>query len=228
MPYVEQKPAIKQFYNAIDLHIRKTDAYYILEAESNDYIYYRTFPYWTSYGAYSVYRSVIQKLGFVPISYDHYTVSHVKSDARGALYQATQADAVMPDLIDVYENNSNPLTCMVTTTLQDGSKKECDSLYDADALQTENSYQFYLGEPAPLQVVTTNVQNGKKLLVIKDEWADCMIPFLAQHYETIYLVDLHHSTVLPAAADYQQVLFLCHTDTYTETEAFANLLTTST
>ena len=38
MPYVEQKPAIKQFYNAIDLHIRKTDAYYILEAESNDYI----------------------------------------------------------------------------------------------------------------------------------------------------------------------------------------------
>ena len=30
MPYVEQKPAIKQFYNAIDLHIRKTDAYYIL------------------------------------------------------------------------------------------------------------------------------------------------------------------------------------------------------
>ena len=51
------------FNNAIDLHIRKTDAYYILEAESNDYIYYRTFPYWTSYGAYSVYRSVIQKLG---------------------------------------------------------------------------------------------------------------------------------------------------------------------
>ena len=75
-----------------DLHIRKTDAYYILEAESNDYIYYRTFPYWTSYGAYSVYRSVIQKLGFVPISYDHYTVSHVKSDARGALYQATQTE----------------------------------------------------------------------------------------------------------------------------------------
>ena len=52
----------------------------------------------------------------------------------------------MPDLIDVYENNSNPLTCTVTTTLQDSSKKERDSLYDADALQTENPYQFYLWE----------------------------------------------------------------------------------
>ncbi len=228
MPLVQQKPQIKQFYNAIDMHIRKTDAYYILEAEADDYIYYRTFPYWTSYGAYSVYRSAIQKLGFVPVSYDHYTISHVKNDARGTLYQLCQYESVMPDLIDIYENvDSNP-TCKLTTYMLNGDCLQTDTLYDTEALKTEDAYRFYLGGEAPLQIVTTDVKNGKRLLVIKDAWANCMIPFLAQHYEEICLIDVQCgkklTTLVPDISVYQQVLFLCHIDTYADTEQFEQVL----
>lgn len=228
MPLVQQKPQIKQFYNAIDMHIRKTDAYYILEAEADDYIYYRTFPYWTSYGAYSVYRSAIQKLGFVPISYDHYTVSHVKNDAKGTLYQLCQYEAVTPDLIDIYENVDSRPVCQLTTYALDGTSTKTDTLYDAAALETEDAYRFYLGGEAPLQIVTTDAKNGKRLLVIKDAWANCMIPFLAQHYEEICLVDIQFdqalTTLIPDITTYQQVLFLCHIDTYANTEQFKQVL----
>ncbi len=228
MPLVQQKPQIKQFYNAIDMHIRKTDAYYILEAEADDYIYYRTFPYWTSYGAYSVYRSAIQKLGFVPVPYDHYTISHVGNDVRGTLYQICQYEAVMPDLIDIYENVDSNLTYSLTTYRLDGTNSQIDTLYDTDALKTDYAYRFYLVEDAPLQIVKTNVKNGKRLLVIKDEWANCMIPFLAQHYEEICLVDVQYGQKLtawiPDITVYQQVLFLCHINTYADTEKFEQIL----
>lgn len=228
LPLIQQKSQIKQFYNAIDMHIRKTDAYYILEAEAEDYIYYRTFPYWTSYGAYSVYRNAIQKLGFIPISYDHYTITHVKNDARGTLYQFCQYEAVMPDLIDIYENVDGSPTCQLTTYALDGTSMQMDTLYDETALETEDAYHFYLGKEVPLQVITTDVKNGKRLLVIKDAWANCMIPFLAQHYEEICLVDIQFSqaliTWIPDITAYQQILFLCHIDTYANTEQFEQIL----
>jgi hypothetical protein len=31
-----------------------------------------------------------------------------------------------------------------------------------------------------------------KLLVVKDSYANCLIPFLAQHYSAIYVVDLRY------------------------------------
>jgi hypothetical protein len=224
----EQKPQMQQFYNAIDVHIQKTDAYYILESKATDYIYYRTMPYWTSYGAYNVYRSAIQKMGFVPISYDHYVVSHVQRDVRGELYQQFPSGTVTPDLLDIYENESGDPTLTLETGSTAQNLTKTDTLYDTDALLSENPYNFYLGESAPLQIITTDLENGKQLLVLKDEWADCMIPFLAQHYQKICLVDVRYATALtelvPDLTAYQQVLFLCHTDTYAASTLFDAVL----
>ena len=79
-----------------------------------------------------------------------------------------------------------------------------------------------------MQVITTDVKNGKRLLVIKDAWANCMIPFLAQHYEEICLVDVQFNqaltTWIPDITVYQQILFLCHIDTYANTEQFKQVL----
>ena len=38
-------------------------------------------------------------------------------------------------------------------------------------------------------VVKTKVENGKKLLVIKDSYAHIMAPFLCQNYEEIHFID---------------------------------------
>ena len=40
--------------------------------------------------------------------------------------------------------------------------------------------------------ITTNHKNGKHLLLLKDSYAHCMTPFLANHYETIELIDLRY------------------------------------
>lgn len=40
--------------------------------------------------------------------------------------------------------------------------------------------------------MATGTKNGKTLLLLKDSYANAMVPFLTQHYETIVLVDLRY------------------------------------
>ena len=60
--------------------------------------------------------------------------------------------------------------------------------------------------------VTTDADNGKRLLLYKDDFADCIVPFLVQHYSEVCIVDLTQTGEAFAEAadpqDYTQVLFL--------------------
>ena len=73
-------------------------------------------------------------------------------------------------------------------------------------------YNAYLGEEVPLLKITTTVKNERKLLVIKDDYADCFIPFLTQHYSEIDVVspELIEGKISDHIrfSDYEQVLFL--------------------
>ena len=105
MSYPSQRTAIDSFYQEISSPVRKIDVYHVLFTATNDYIYYRTDAKWSSYGAYCVYRNAIQRMGFAPISYDQYTVTHVAS-FRGNLYDACLYSKVTPDILDVYQNEN--------------------------------------------------------------------------------------------------------------------------
>ena len=38
--------------------------------------------------------------------------------------------------------------------------------------------------------IESNVTNGKKLIIFKNSYAHCLIPFLINHYEEIHIIDL--------------------------------------
>jgi len=96
---------------------------------------------------------------------------------------------------------------------QDGTKEKRKSLYDDSALVSDDMYRFYLGEPCEKLIIRTNLDNGKKLLLYKDDFADCMIPFLIQHYSEICVINLQQTGAafqeLARPSDYTQVMFLC-------------------
>lgn len=222
-----QRNQIDFFYDSIDGQIKKIDAYYILMTMSDDdYIYYRTDSRWTSYGAYCVYRSAIQKMGFSPISYDKYSIFHIKSDFKGDLYKKCFYDTVDADVLDVYNcNDGNKVTDAVR--LYKNSVQKCE-LYKKDALDTANPYEFYLGSSKGKIILNTNVDNEKSLLIIKDSLANCFIPFLVQHYSKISIIDITDEEVsfenIKDISSYNQVLFLCDADTYENSDIFSYLL----
>ena len=62
------------------------------------------------------------------------------------------------------------------------------NFYDMDMLESGDMYGMYLGKPEAVIEIETSVNNQKRLLVIKDSYADCFIPFLTQHYSRITVV----------------------------------------
>lgn len=203
---------ISAFYDFLSSDIRKIDAYNILKMLNENYIYYRNDSKWTSYGAYCVYKAVIKKLGFIPTSYDKYSIRHITDDFRGDLYNRVLSAKIKADIIDKYDYPSGASVCSCFKTDAYG-RVFASSIYDKDYLKSSDMYSFYLGEPVPFLSLTTTVNSNKKLLVIKDRYADCFIPFLIQHYSEIAVVspqDMKDSDISDYVDinDYDQTLFL--------------------
>ena len=182
-----EKQQIDLLYENLDSGIRKIDAYNILKMLSDNYIYYRSDTKWTSYGSFCVYRTVIQKLGFMPLSYDKYTIQHVTDNYKGNLYSKTQYMKSSGDLLDIYEYAGGTEIKNCIGYDNNGISFHC-SLYDKEAMESGNMYRLYLGKKYPLVKITTDVNTEKKLLVVGDDFASCFIPFLTQHYNEIAFV----------------------------------------
>ncbi|MCQ2027260.1 DHHW family protein, partial [Clostridium butyricum] len=53
----------------------------------------------------------------------------------------------------------------------------------------KDKYNVFFGGNYGLVKITTGVPGGKKLLIVKDSFANSLIPFLMSHYSEIYVVD---------------------------------------
>lgn len=210
-----EKQQADSLYEALSVDIRKIDAYTILKMLSDNYIYYRTDTKWTSYGAYCVYRTVIQKLGFMPVSYDKYTIRHVTDSYRGNLYSRANYMESKPDLLDVYEYDDGTEITECIGCDSNGISRPV-SLYDINAVESNDPYNVYLGSSMPFIKINTTVNNDRKLLVIGDEYADCFIPFLTKHYSEIAFIsaDCLNNGIEKYidSDDYEQTLFLLGID----------------
>ena len=72
--------------------------------------------------------------------------------------------------------------------------KEEEIFRDPDKLEayTKNQYGFFLNDNHAFIEIHTGYNPGKTLFVIKDSYANSLIPLLTTHYENIYVVDLRY------------------------------------
>ncbi|MDE6833093.1 MAG: hypothetical protein K2J39_02425 [Ruminococcus sp.] len=206
-----ERNQIDFLYDNLTDGIRTIDTYNILRMLSDNYIYYRNDTRLTSYGAYYVYKTVIQKLGFRPSSYDKYTINHITSDFRGNLYNRCLYNGTKSDILDIYSYSVGAEVTSCTAYCNNGMTYR-KTLNDEKFLESGDMYRMYLGTEEPFIRIKTSVNNEKKLLLIKDSYADCFIQFLIQHYSEIAVISPEHmekplsSFINPD--NYEQTLFL--------------------
>ena len=97
---------------------------------------------------------------------------------------------VSPDTISTYVPDTG-ITVTSYTYDSTGNQVEVPrSLYDTSFLSVKDKYSMFLGGNQSLGVVTnTNNPDGPKLLIIRDSYADSLVPFLTAHYSEIHLID---------------------------------------
>ena len=64
-------------------------------------------------------------------------------------------------------------------------------VYDRSKLETKDKYSMFLGGNTSRLVIRT-AHAGGKLLVIRDSYADCELPFFFDHYSEIHVLDLRY------------------------------------
>lgn len=162
--------------------------------EAGEYVYYRTDHHWTTLGAYYTYAEIMKELGkedeVLPM--EAFTVEQI-SDFSGT----TAAKAGFP----LYEKDTLELWHLPDEenyrVLADG--KELQGFYARAFLTGSDKYSVFLDGTHNLTLITKKGEAREKLLVAKDSFANCLIPFLAAHYD-IVAVNLRGNTQLSALA----------------------------
>jgi hypothetical protein len=62
------------------------------------------------------------------------------------------------------------------------------SLYDRNAVDTENQFDVFFGGERPLTIIHTGAVNEETLFVIGDREADCIVPRFVSSFENIVLI----------------------------------------
>lgn len=193
-PIFDQKAFIDYCYESLNSNIIKLDAYNALYPTRDEYIYYRNDHHWTSLGAYYVYASTIKKMGFTPILSDKYDIEHANNSFKGTLFSKVLYNGFKADTIDYYlfRNGAKVTSVEISNGIEN---KTYDSIYFRDYLKMKDKYSSFLGSNEPLVTIKTDVDKDNKLLVIKDSYAHCYVPFLTQNYSQITMVDLRYINI---------------------------------
>lgn len=160
------------------------DAESILKDHQNEYIYYRTDHHWTTQGAFYVYQQWANTLGLTPLADPGLKV--VSEAFEGTTYSKLHT-AGQQDVISVYEPQTQ-------VTLLHNQMNETTGFYDWSKLDVRDKYALFLGgNDALLDITREGVTEPENvLLVVKDSFANCFIPYAAEHYDRVVVVDLRY------------------------------------
>lgn len=178
-------------------------------------LYYKTDHHWTSMGAYIAYKEFANTMGLdIPVKYKPYVV---KNDFRGTLASKSGFTNGEDDSMTLYlpEEGSDYKNSIIYYF---DSKEKTTQFYQLDKLKLKDAYTVFGGSNHPIYTITTPVKSKKNLLLVKDSYANSMVPFLSQNYKTIVVVDprYFYDDIHSIMSTYQitDVLFLYNANTY--------------
>ena len=166
------------------------DVYTPLMEHKDEDIFYRTDHHWTSLGAYYGYTGLASALGYTPVPLTDYTPTVRSTEFYGTVFSSSGVRWVRPDTISTYVPDDGITVASHTYDNSGNPVEEQRALYVESFLSVKDKYSMFLGGNQSLGVVTnTNNPDGPKLLIIRDSYADSLVPFLTAHYSEIHLID---------------------------------------
>lgn len=162
------------------------DAYSALNKHKTEKLYYKTDHHWTTQAAFYVFQEAAAGLGIEGDVSDDYVSYTVTDSFNGVLASKSGAGLDEKEQIDIYVPTAGDDDVIVNYV--DEAKKRT-SLYDSSKLETRDKYGVFFGGNTSVMDIRTMSTSRQRLLVVKDSFADCFIPFLTPYYREIVVVD---------------------------------------
>ncbi len=189
---------------------------------SDEELYYRTDNNWTSLGAFYGYEALAAAMGLDTSRAPELTPYVVNNDFIGSLAKKSGYGKGYEDSVTIYAPKNIKDSVKILMTDMDTGKKYA-TLYDSAKLEKEDKYSLFLGGNAGMLDIKTTADTTDRLLIFKDSYANCLIPFLAPYYREIVAVDasIYEGNIqeIMQKAKFTSILFLYNgnsfvTDTY--------------
>lgn len=195
------------------------NSYPIFFGNRHEYLYFKTHNTITMTGGYIAYSALIERLGLVPVDENAFKIQYVNSDFYGDVAGKLGNNYDISDRVSQYhyiEEN----TLYSVEHWQRYASKEYSSLYPNGSFNVLNPKNTILGGMSPRIDITSYTTDGnQKLLVIGDENALSVIPFLTLHYGEITFVSPNLLTAGEMekilSSDYSLTLFITSIESYT-------------
>ena len=189
----DQKKAIDEYIlpsiTAQDPSIKTVSIFDTLKAHANEYLYFRTDHHWTQLGAYYGYVEFCKARGFEPVALDQFDRKDYEG-YLGSFYTATNSAALAanPDTVEAYIPRAD---VNLSFTQTDGQTVESWPLIaDGEQYDTTSKYIAYCAGDQPYEeIVNNDMAEGPSIVVVKESFGNCFLPFLVNHYKTVYVVD---------------------------------------
>ena len=180
----DQEALIRRYYKGIGGNtVNVLDT---LREHAEEPVFYRTDHHWTTLGAYYGYAATAAALGLTPAPRDAFSPETVSSSFYGTVYSSSGVRWVKPDRMELWVPEDG--VSLVRYDTPEGIEAP---VYDRSKLQTKDQYGMFLGGNTSRLVIETGSEGGK-LLVIRDSFADCELPFFFRHYAEIHVLDLRY------------------------------------
>ena len=227
-PVYDQNIYIDNLEKELGSDLKFIDLRKSLTAHKKEYIFYKTDHHWTTLGAWYGYQKIAKEMGLKNGLQTKYEVLNVTSAFQGTLSATSGYGTYTYDTISTYIDKEDKLSTLVYYVEE--QEKE-PTLYKEEALKNRDKYQVFLGGNHPLVEIDTNADSKKTLLIFKDSYANCVIPFLAHDYKKIVVVDPRYYygdlKELMSSKKINEVLYLYNADTFSTDTSLASLLVNS-
>ena len=161
------------------------NSYSEIYSHRKEYLYFKSDHHWTQLGAYYAYRAFAESVGLTPTPLSDMQHEVINDDFQGSMYSFTGDARVksFPDSVEVYYPTK---AATMTVTRRDGSTRT----YDRLIISEYGSYLSFIASDNPFTVINvpSNPQD-RSILVLKDSYGNAFVPFLAEHYGNIIVID---------------------------------------
>lgn len=194
-------PVLSDLYALIDSAVHVVDVYMTLGSHVDEDVFLRTDHHWSPLGAYYAARQFALVAGVkVPelADYEERTINGYV----GSMYGFSKDIAVKKspeDFVYYTPRNANYTTTYRVYSLDEnyhikGEGKPREGDFFVAVSSASSAYCTFMGSDARITRVTTDVDNHRRLLVLKDSFGNAIPGYLFESFEEVHVVDFRYFT----------------------------------
>lgn len=194
IPGSDQAQAEKDILAGMGQNVKTIPLHDVMMSHRTEYIYFRTDHHWTALGAYYAYVQFCTAKGITPHNLSGYEVSQFPGFLGSFYNDGGKPDAMKndPDTVNAY----HPVSATASMKYGDNENSTLTGgqvIFDESTASASLKYGTFIMGDNPFTVIENpEVSNGESCIVVKESFGNAFVPFLVDHYQTVYVVDYRY------------------------------------